>query len=222
MGQFDPGEALIAKVKKISFVHKGANKKKVFLLKAETDAETEARIRAHTEDESMELTDKQIETIAGKVVELAKAEPPKPVENKNEPKKPDVEAATVAPSVDGAEKLGGALKALRDAMPKQPSDEDSEKTEEELYAEIQAAIDKLESLHAGLNKCHAAKSKKTEVLSPATQEQQTTNSAKEPAGAAEAQARVKDAAFDLSDEELEAYKKSITDKCEKELDEKTE
>ena len=63
MGQFEPAENLLMKVKEISFVGKGkkpANKKAVFLLKTEGD-ETEARYRAHSGEENMELDEKNIE-----------------------------------------------------------------------------------------------------------------------------------------------------------------
>jgi hypothetical protein len=229
MGVKEKGRLRAMRVDAIALVDRGANKKRVLLMKADTADETEARYCAHTKEESMDLNDTQITAIAEKVVALSKTAvvPPAPkgsADEKGLAKAAPAAAPAAAAPADGP--MAGAIKGMREALtkanPPAPAEGDEEKTEEEIYGEMEELLQRLESLHAGL-----AKVKKAEVLSPATDEDKKTNVSPDNPNAPGAQARTKDAAFDLADgveldeDDQKALTKCIEEKCDK-LDEETE
>ena len=232
MGRYEPAKNLLMKVREIAFIgkgHKPANKKTVFLLKADGNEETEARIRAHTQEESMELNDKQVEAIAGKVVELIKAAPPeepkKVIPNPDEkvsPVKaqpaPDTTAgsngpdgkqpapASAKPGPQANSSIHEHIKAIKEAITPSPApaEGDEEMEEGELIAAMQELVNRFEQLHATYEKCYGkcAGVEKGVKLSPATAEELDTNVAAKPKGTEAAS----EADFELTDDELKAVK----------------
>lgn len=208
MGQFEPAKNLLMKVREIAFIGKGkkpANKKTAFLFKAEGTDETEARIRAHLQEENMELNEKQVGEIAAKVVELIKAAPPevKPAKAPDETAKADPKAAPVGHDVSA---MRDHINALKAAMPvASGGDEANEMTEDEAIAQMENALKLFEQAHSVVQKCYGTKMNKAETLKPATAEEKAVK----PAGDAPASGieHASEADFELSDAELEEVKK---------------
>ena len=224
MGQFEPARNLLMKVRKVSWIGKGkkpANKKPVFLLKAQDD-ETNARFLAHKGEPEMEQKD--IDAVAAKVVALLKAAPDKAQAGRPADAPADdklvntTEAEAPANDTPAAAPVAGSMKdhikALKDAVnpPVKPAPEDNELEEDQLVEQMQELLARFEQLQEVYEqKCNkAAGVKKGERLSPASQEEQNTNATPEDANAQNASEEL-----EISDEEMEKFKADVRAQAEK-------
>lgn len=265
MGKFEPGKALplpdlIAWIgdDEVGNEKQPANKfARSFLMKADGNEETEARYRAHTEDEIMELSNTQLDELAKQIarfsksmsagelnqkdkdldeatgkhapvegdatdsaedtvdIQAKKAFGKKPTKPAGQSTETPVKAHVAQEDSAAPDATSEAIKALKAAIPGPSPSEDDEATEDELIAGMQSHLNEFQRLQAQHAKCYG--SKKFETLKPATAEELDVDVKPEPDKENDTSAHT--AELELSDDEVKAFRKSVAEKCRKELDE---